>query len=67
MASRSDRQKVKWRGDRMLLHMDAVLRHAHELDLINDKRSPYINEKLPLVVTGIQLARDLIERFNENL
>jgi hypothetical protein len=67
MAKRTDRQKVKYRAQAMMDHMQAALGHAHELDMVNNGQSPFINEKLPVVVTGIQLACDLIEKFRDRL
>lgn len=60
---RSDRNRVKWQADGIVNNLTMALEHAAKLDMINDKRSAFINEKLPLVVTALQLCKDLAENF----
>ena len=67
MSARTDRQRVKEQADRITDALDNAIRHAQQLDVINDNRSEYINEKLPLLVTGMQFARDLSAHFKNGL
>lgn len=67
MAKRTDRQRVKEQADRIIAALDNAIEHAKTLHYIADGRSGYIEDKVPVLVTGIGLAKDLAEHFKRGL
>ena len=67
MAKRTDRQRVQEQAGRIMSALDKAIEHAEKLDSIADGQSDYISEKLPILVTGIDLVKNLAEHFKKGL
>lgn len=56
---------VQWR--KALESLDSCLGHLQAIDEIANGRADYVNERFPVLVTTLELARDVLKKIRQEL
>ncbi|MBA7636505.1 hypothetical protein ES703_44125 [subsurface metagenome] len=67
MAARTTRNKLRFQAEKAIEELDRSLRHIQTLDLISEKRSPYINGNIPKLVLLYEQFKQTLIAFREGL
>lgn len=67
MANRSTRNKLRWQAQKTAESLDRALEHLKYLDELAAGQSSYVNESLPLLVTGVTKVQEAVNIFREHL
>lgn len=67
MTARSTRNKLKFQGMKAIKAIEAALSHLQTMHEISEGQSPYIEQKLPLIVTGMEINKQILVKFREGL
>ena len=67
MASRSTRNKVRFQAFSALADLRRAENHLVQLMALSEEKSVYINENLSIIVTGLNVLIETLDKFNEGL
>lgn len=67
LAPRSNRQRIKHQGDRLITAINNAIEHLAKLDAIADERSPHINEYVPRLLLLLDGTLSACKRFRDGL
>lgn len=67
MTARSTRNKLRFQGFSALNDLRHAQDHLIGLAALADDQSPYINDNLPLIMTGLDTVQKALDKFYEGL
>lgn len=67
MASRSTRNKIRWQSDKAITNVVKIQDHLKYIDELAQGKSEYITTYLPSLVSAMEMAKKVLEKFREGL